>query len=242
MVFSGWLFNGNEFHANICGALGEVARDAFAVALLEVVLPLVGIFLAFGQHRVDQPCQLVGRRGDGLGSVHARAHAPEIRAQGRFDATQRGSGQPQSLVAWLTTRFVLPLITLPPVILVPGHRPSQLAKCPTVGQRDMSDPVSEITASAVVTSMPSIRVRSTPHILKTAFGDIAGFVSIVAIVMSLVGMFRLASGLGYSNGAKIGRVILLLVPLVGLITLLVLNLRATEALWCAGCKVGQLER
>jgi hypothetical protein len=29
----------------------------------------------------------------------------------------------------LTTRLVLPLITLPPVILVPGHRPSQEVKC-----------------------------------------------------------------------------------------------------------------
>lgn len=31
--------------------------------------------------------------------------------------------------ARLATRLVLPLITLPPVILVPGHRPSQLVKC-----------------------------------------------------------------------------------------------------------------
>ena len=76
--------------------------------------------------------------------------------------------------------------------------------------------------------------------LKAAFGDIAGLVGIVAIVMSLIGMFRLASGLGYSTGAKVGLVILLLVPLVGLITLLVLNSRATKALRGAGYKVGLL--
>jgi hypothetical protein len=55
------------------------------------------------------------------------------------------------------------LITLPPVILVPGHKPIQLAKCPTVGKRDMSAPVSLTTASAGVTSMPSMRVRSVAH-------------------------------------------------------------------------------
>lgn len=76
--------------------------------------------------------------------------------------------------------------------------------------------------------------------LQVAFGDIAGLVGIAAIIMSLVGMFRLASGLGYSTGAKIGLVILLLVPLVGLITLLVLNSRATKALRGAGYKVGLL--
>ena len=76
--------------------------------------------------------------------------------------------------------------------------------------------------------------------LQAAFGDIAVLVDIVAIVMSLVGMFRLASGLGYSTGSKIGLVILLLVPLVGLITLLVLNSHATKALRGAGYKVGLL--
>src|SRR5437899_5664800 len=72
--------------------------------------------------------------------------------------------------AWaarLAQRLVLPLITLPPVILVPGHKPIQLAKWATVGKRDMSAPVSLMTASAVVTSMPSMRVRSTPHILNS---------------------------------------------------------------------------
>lgn len=33
--------------------------QALAVALFEVLLALVGVFLALGQHRVDEPCQLV---------------------------------------------------------------------------------------------------------------------------------------------------------------------------------------
>ena len=76
--------------------------------------------------------------------------------------------------------------------------------------------------------------------LMAAFGDIAGVVNIVAIVMSLVGMFRLAGGLGYSTVAKIFLLVLLIVPLVGLITLLVLNSRATKALRQAGYTVGLL--
>jgi hypothetical protein len=32
------------------------------------------------------------------------------------------------------------LMTLPPVILVPGHKPNQLVKFPTLGNRDISVP------------------------------------------------------------------------------------------------------
>ena len=76
--------------------------------------------------------------------------------------------------------------------------------------------------------------------LQIAIGDIAGLLGIVALIISLVGLFRLATGLGYSTGAKIGFVILLLIPLIGLITLLILNSKATAALRAAGYKVGLL--
>jgi hypothetical protein len=98
----------------------------------------------------------------------------------------------------------------------------------------------EKVASGQKLIISSILVNVLGFGLQAAFGDIAGLVGLVAIVMSLVGMFRLASGLGYSTGAKIGLVILLLVPLVGLITLLVLNSRATKTLRGAGYKVGLL--
>ena len=74
--------------------------------------------------------------------------------------------------------------------------------------------------------------------LQMVIGDIAGLLAIVVIIMSLIGVFRLASGLGYSIGAKIGLVVLLLLPIIGLITLLVLNSRATKVLKEAGYKVG----
>ena len=43
--------------------------------------------------------------------------------------------------ARLAQRLVLPLSSLPPVILVPGHKPNQEVKCLMVGKRDMSTPV-----------------------------------------------------------------------------------------------------
>src|ERR1039457_2488492 len=63
----------------------------------------------------------------------------------------------------LATRLLAPESTLPPEIFVPGHRPSQEAKCLTVLKRDRSGPTSAIIFNAVPTSMPSIRVRSTPQ-------------------------------------------------------------------------------
>ena len=56
--------------------------------------------------------------------------------------------------AWFAQRLVLPLMTLPAVILVPGHKPSQQAKCLSGGNRLMSVPISPTTTNAVVTSVP----------------------------------------------------------------------------------------
>lgn len=56
------------------GLLGEVVQDALTVALLEVVLPLVGVFLAVGAHGVDQSGQLVGSGRDGARAKSMRAH------------------------------------------------------------------------------------------------------------------------------------------------------------------------
>ena len=55
-----------------------------------------------------------------------------------------------------------------------------------------------------------------------------------------MGILRISSGLGYGTGTKVILVILMFVPLVGLITLLVLNAKATNRLREAGYKVGLL--
>ena len=59
-MFLGGLFSGDEFHTQLVGTLGELPQDSLAVAFLIVVLALIGVFLALGQHGVDQPRQIVG--------------------------------------------------------------------------------------------------------------------------------------------------------------------------------------
>ena len=71
MMFSGGLLDGYHLHAELRGAQRQGTQHTFAVALLVVVLALIGVLLALGQHHVDQPSELVGSRGDGLGLVHA---------------------------------------------------------------------------------------------------------------------------------------------------------------------------
>jgi hypothetical protein len=74
--------------------------------------------------------------------------------------------------------------------------------------------------------------------LQVAIGPIAGLVGIVALVLSLIGIFRIGSGMGFSIVVKILLVVLMFVPLVNLITLLILNGRATKRLREAGYTVG----
>jgi hypothetical protein len=66
--------------------------------------------------------------------------------------------------ARLAQGLVLPLITLPPAILVPGHSPSQLAKCPALGKRVISGPVSLTTAKAV-----NARQINPAHLVQLPF-------------------------------------------------------------------------
>lgn len=97
MAFSSGVVGGDELHAHGFGLLGEVVQDPLAVALLEVILPPVGVFLPVGEHGVDQSGQLVGSGRDGLGFVHARAHSPVVRPQRRLARTQCRCRQPQRL-------------------------------------------------------------------------------------------------------------------------------------------------
>ncbi len=65
-------------------------------------------------------------------------------------------------MARLRQRLLAASSTLPPLILMPGRRPSQAVNCLTVLKRDMSVPISLRIGIAVVTSVPSMRVKSTP--------------------------------------------------------------------------------
>ena len=68
----------------------------------------------------------------------------------------------------LTTEGPRPDSFLPPLILVPGARPSQEQKCCALGKAEKSGPISAATVRAVVAPMVGTLVRSTPIIRCSA--------------------------------------------------------------------------
>jgi hypothetical protein len=63
---------------------------------------------------------------------------------------------------------------------------------------------------------------------------------LVTIVMSIIGVVRLCNGLGYSTSTKVLLIIGLFLPIVSLIVLISLSVKATNRLKAAGYKVGLL--
>lgn len=97
LVFSNGVFTGRQLHPHRLGALGQVMQYPLAVTLFKVVLSPIRVFLAFGQHGIDQSGQFVRSSGDSLCLVHAGAHSPVVRAQGRFAGAQRRRSQTKRL-------------------------------------------------------------------------------------------------------------------------------------------------
>jgi len=86
----------------------------------------------------------------------------------------------------------------------------------------------------------SILVNLGTFVLRILVGDIGALLGIVAIVLAIVGLLKLASGLGYSVGVKILLIVLAFIPLINILMLVMVNARATSALRAAGYTVGLL--
>ena len=69
-------------------------------------------------------------------------------------------------------------------------------------------------------------------------GLFAGAAFLVAFILSVVGQWRMADGLGISTGLRVLMVILLFIPLINIVILLILSSRTTRALRQAGYRVG----
>jgi hypothetical protein len=65
-----------------------------------------------------------------------------------------------------------------------------------------------------------------------------GAAFLVAFVLSVVGQWRMAGGLGISTGLRVLMVILLFIPLMNIVLLLILSSRTTRSLRQAGYRVG----
>jgi hypothetical protein len=67
---------------------------------------------------------------------------------------------------------------------------------------------------------------------------LAGAAFLVAFILSVVGQWRMADGLGIPTGFRVLMVILLFIPLINIVMLLILSSRTTRALRKAGYRVG----
>jgi hypothetical protein len=87
----------------------------------------------------------------------------------------------------------------------------------------------------------AILLQVLSAVLKVAVGNPAGVgAALVGLVLAFVGLFQMAAGLRIAIGWRVLFAVLLLIPLVGLITLVALNSRATRALRAGGYHVGLL--
>lgn len=120
----------------------------------------------------------------------------------------------------------------------PADRTEASAKEVAKGQKSAIRAVL-ITASVVVAMMiaPTLGIseQTGAYVVLGAWALL-----LVAIIMSVYGMIKISSGLGWSLLAKAFVFLLLFVPLINTITVLVLSAKATASLRGAGYRVGLL--
>lgn len=104
----------------------------------------------------------------------------------------------------------------------------------------MDEPGIDEVASAQKLIIYAILAYFVAGAIRVSMGPVGLLVALGALVMGLVGTYRLCSGLGFSMASRIILLVLMFVPLVSLIVLLVLNAKATAKLRAAGYRVGLL--
>ena len=86
----------------------------------------------------------------------------------------------------------------------------------------------------------SILVNVAAMLLQGLIGTAGLLVGLAALAFSIYAVLRLAGGLGMRLGSKALLTVLMFLPLINLLTLLVVNGRATRVLRDAGYRVGLL--
>ena len=139
------------------------------------VLTLIDEGLSAGEHEVHHSREFVRRGGVRAGFVHAAAQAAVERSERGVAVRQAHRSHFQRLahaVGRLADLLVLADKTLPPLILVPGHRPSHEQKCLTVSNRLRSGPISDkifITAAVDLTLKVFMAMSEHPLSVKPGF-------------------------------------------------------------------------
>jgi len=85
---------------------------------------------------------------------------------------------------------------------------------------------------AIMVNFVAYAARQSPSFALLLYG--------VALIMAFFGIFRLATGLGFSTIIKVVLSLLQFVPLANIVSLLLLSSRATKALRDGGYQVGLL--
>ena len=86
----------------------------------------------------------------------------------------------------------------------------------------------------------AILLNLVSAVLRVTLGDIWFLGGLLAAVLAIIGLVRVAEGLHYSTPVKILLIVLVFLPLVNLVMLVIVNARATEALRKHGYQVGLL--
>lgn len=102
------------------------------------------------------------------------------------------------------------------------------------------EPQTEQVASAQKLIIYAILAYFAAAVVRVLLGPVGLLVGVAALLMGLVGAYRLCTGLGYPMAIRVLLMLLMCVPLVSLIVLLVLNGKATRRLRDAGYRVGLL--
>ncbi|MFC5526838.1 hypothetical protein ACFPPA_13940 [Rhodanobacter ginsengisoli] len=102
------------------------------------------------------------------------------------------------------------------------------------------EPQTELVASAQKLIIYAILAYFAAAVVRMLLGPVGLLVGVTAVLMGLVGAYRLCTGLGYPMAVRVLLMVLMCVPLVSLIVLLVLNGKATRRLRDAGYRVGLL--
>lgn len=124
--------------------------------------------------------------------------------------------------------------------IVVQSNPYEAPKAPIQGIPGADSKRVEDIASGQKLVIYAIVVNLATIVLQMVVGPLAAVAGLLALAMAIIGVMRLASGMAMSVASKVVLVILMFVPLINLISLLVLNSRATRQLRNAGYKVGLL--
>ncbi|HET9957608.1 MAG TPA: hypothetical protein VFQ61_24090, partial [Polyangiaceae bacterium] len=120
------------------------------------------------------------------------------------------------------------------------HLPGSDVASPIAPSGALSAERLEVLASGQKLLIYAILLNIATYALSRAMGPIVGLLAFPSVVLSVIGVYRIARGLGWSSTLGVVLAALTLVPFVALVVLIVLNGRASRRLRDGGYRVGLL--